>query len=64
MSKEAEKRDREDQLIEQIQVFVLGEVGGIEEVKEVEENCGSMWITTKDGKTYWIQVSECEPQED
>ncbi len=60
MSKEADKRDAEDKLIEQIQMFVLGEVGGIEEVKEVEENAGSMWITTKDGKTYSISVMECE----
>lgn len=62
MSKEAEKRDKEDKLIEQIQMYVLGELGGIEEVKEVEENCGSMWITTKDGKTYSVSVMECEPE--
>jgi coenzyme F420-reducing hydrogenase beta subunit len=63
MSTEAEKRDAEDQLIEKVQMFVLGEVGGIEEVKDVEENAGSMWITTKDGKVYSISVMECEPEE-
>ena len=57
------ERDAEDKLCEKIQMYVLGEVGGITEVKEVEDNAGSMWITTKDGKTYSVSVMECEPQE-
>lgn len=60
---EAEKRDKKDQLIEKIQMYVLRKFGGIDEVKEVEDNCGSMWVTTKDGKTHSISIEECEPQE-
>jgi coenzyme F420-reducing hydrogenase beta subunit len=55
---------KEDEIKNEIVSFVATELGGIEEIESTEENCGSMWITTKDGKTYWIQVSECEPQED
>lgn len=53
----------EQKIKDQITGYVLGELGGVDEVSEVEENCGSMWITTKDGKTYSVSVSECEPQE-
>lgn len=48
--------------LEQIAGYVLGELGGVDEVKEVEENAGSMWVTTKDGKVYSISVMECEPE--
>lgn len=61
--KTPEERDAEDVLIEKVQMYVLGELGGIDEVKDVEENAGSMWITTKDGKTYSVSVMECEPDE-
>lgn len=44
--------------------FIGIEVGGIENIKGVEENCGTMWIDTNDGKTYSISVMECEPDED
>jgi len=53
----------EQKIIDKIAGFVLGELGGVEEVSEVEENCGSMWVTTKDGKTYSVSIMECEPQE-
>jgi hypothetical protein len=48
------------ELSESIGSFVLGEVGGSSNIKEVEENCGSFYIDTNDGKTYCISVVECE----
>ena len=50
------------ELLEQIAYYVEGEVEG--NITEVEENCGSIWITTDEGKTYSILVTECEPNED
>lgn len=40
--------------------FVLEQVGGLENVKEAEENCGSMWITLNDGTVYSVSIMECE----
>ena len=31
-----------------------------EEVETVEENCGTVWITLKDGKVYYLVVGGCE----
>lgn len=59
MSKEADEQKVKDQ----ITGYVLGELGGLDKIKEVEDNAGSMWVTTKDGKTYSVSVMECEPQE-
>jgi hypothetical protein len=42
--------------------FVNESVDGV--ITSVEENCGSFWITTDEGKTYSIMVMECEPEED
>jgi len=53
----------EQEIKDQVAGYVLGEIGGVEEVTGVEENCGSMWVTTKDGKTYSVSVMECEPEE-
>jgi hypothetical protein len=53
----------EQEIKDQVAGYVLGELGGAEEVTGVEENCGSMWVTTKDGKTYSVSVMECEPEE-
>lgn len=52
--------DKQDEIAEAIVAHVASEVGGIEEIENTETNCGSMWITTKDGKTYFVQVEECE----
>lgn len=32
----------------------------IEEVAEVELNCGTTWITLHTGKVYALQIVECE----
>jgi len=47
---------------ETIGSFVLGEVGGSSNIKSIEENCGTMWVEVKDGKTYSIYVVECEQE--
>ena len=64
MSETITSLTREKELSESIGSFVLGEVGGSSHIKEIEENCGSMWITTNDGKTYSINVTECESEEE
>lgn len=51
-----------DKLLEQIAYYVQGEVDG--EITEVEENCGSIWITTDTGQTFSILVTECEQDPD
>ncbi len=40
-------------------------VGGFEEdeIETVEENCGSFWITLKNGETWYLQVGKCEKDE-
>lgn len=43
---------------EQILNYVLDQLD--DEVQEVEENCGAIWIKTESGKTYSILVTECE----
>lgn len=48
---------------EEIGTFVLSELGGSSNIEEIEENCGSMWIKTKEGKTYSISIMECENEE-
>jgi hypothetical protein len=63
MSKTTEQLEKEDGFAEAIVQHVTSEIGGISEIKEVEENCGSMWITTNDGKTYYVQVGECESED-
>lgn len=64
MSETITSLTRAKELSESIGSFVLGEVGGSSHIKEIEENCGSMWITTNDGKTYSINVTECESEEE
>lgn len=34
-----------------------------EEVEDVESNCGSTWITLKNGKVYALLVVECENED-
>lgn len=34
-----------------------------DEVEGVESNCGSTWITLKNGKVYVVQVTECKNEE-
>lgn len=53
----------EKEINEAITGFVLGELGGAEEVAEIEDNCGTMWITTKDGKVYAVSIMETEAPE-
>ena len=57
MSKEEEKKN---ELKEAISNFVLGEVGGAEDISDVEENCGSMYITLKNGDVYSLSLMKCE----
>lgn len=45
---------------ESIGSFVLGEVGGSSNISKIDENCGSMYIETNNGKTYSISIIECE----
>ena len=47
----------------EIGCFVMSELGGSDNIEKVEENCGSMWIETKNGKTYSVIISECETDE-
>ena len=35
-----------------------------EEVDEVEENCGTIWIVLKDGRVFSLSVMECEKEEE
>jgi hypothetical protein len=48
------------ELSESFGTFILTEVGGSSNIKEIEENCGSMYITTNDGKVYSVSIMECE----
>jgi hypothetical protein len=32
----------------------------VSEIKEVEENCGTVWITLNDGKVYSLAITETE----
>ena len=41
----------------------LGEMPDAAYIKDIEENCGSIWITLDNGKTYSIQIIECEPEQ-
>ena len=52
----------EKEINEAIKKFVLGELGGANEVLEVEDNCGTMYITTIDGKVYSVSVNEITPE--
>ena len=36
----------------------------IENVKEIESNCGSTWIELQNGSSYFISIERCEPQEE
>jgi hypothetical protein len=60
MSKTEEQIEKENSIKESILDFVLGGVDGVEEIEETEENCGSFYITTKDGKSFYVSVEECE----
>lgn len=33
-------------------------------IMDIEENCGSIWITLEDGTTKSLMVIDCEPEED
>lgn len=52
----------EESINEQIASYVKDSLEG--EIVSMEENCGSMWITTDSGKVYSIMVMECEPEEE
>ena len=60
--------DTQETFRDQISEYVLEQLGAYdgdvedETITEVEENCGSIWITMKDGKTYSIQIIECEKE--
>lgn len=54
----------QEEIKQNIGNFVAFEVGGSDNIESIEENCGSMWIETKDGKTYSISIMECEPDQD
>lgn len=43
--------------------YILDEVGGIDNIKEVEENAGSIWIDMKDGSTKSIMIIDTESNE-
>jgi coenzyme F420-reducing hydrogenase beta subunit len=32
----------------------------VEQVEDIETNCGSVWITLKDGSIYYITIAKCE----
>ena len=48
----------EKEINEAIKKFILDELGGANEVLEVEVNCGIMYITTTDFKVYSVSVNE------
>ncbi len=52
---------KEDEIKNEISSFVISELGGINEIESTEQNCGTMWITTKDGKVHSFSVMETEP---
>ena len=60
MSKTAEQIQKEDDFNDTISNFILGEVDGVDEIEDIEDNCGSLYIITKDGKVYSVSVMECE----
>lgn len=35
----------------------------VEEIKETEENCGTVWITLYSGKVYALTIMESEPEQ-
>ena len=60
--------DRQMGFRDQIKSYVLDQLGVSDEhdaepIESVEENCGSIWITLDNGKTYSIQIIECEPEQ-
>lgn len=36
----------------------------IEEVRQIESNCGSVWIDLDNGKTFSISIMQCEGNEE
>lgn len=51
-----------DEILKQIGSFVVREIS--DEVVDIEENCGSMWITTKSGKVFSVSVMETESEDE
>ncbi len=45
---------------EQIADYVVSQID--DAIESIEENCGSMWLTTKEGKTFSIMVVENETE--
>lgn len=35
-----------------------------DDVKEIDSNCGTVWIELVSGETYSLAVKKCEPSED
>jgi hypothetical protein len=62
MSKTAEQIQKEDDFKDTIINFILGEVD-IDEIKEVDDNCGSLYIIMNDGKTYSVSLMGCESED-
>lgn len=49
--------------IDIITEHVIDKLGGIENIIDVEENCGSIWITLSDDSVKYIVIEDCEPLE-
>lgn len=54
-----EEKERWLNIKNDIVSFVLTDFT-IEDIENVEENCGSLFIDLKDGKTYYVQIVEVE----
>jgi len=51
----------EQEIKDSIANYVIEIIG--DNISSVEENCGSIWLETETGDTWFIQVEKCQKQE-
>lgn len=54
----------ENSFLEQIANYIAKGLSGVEKIESIEENAGSLWVKTKDGKTHSVSVFETENEEE
>ncbi|MGD9697590.1 hypothetical protein [Acinetobacter sp.] len=59
-----EKGGMRQKLADALDEFLLESIGNPEEIKDVEHNCGTMWITRDDDKVFAISSMETESDDE
>ena len=54
------QEEKQKHFADQISDCVLQQVGGIENIKDIEQDCGTIKIALKDGSKYFISLEICE----